>query len=203
MADDPVMSTAVTLDTAATEPSPPAGRMRTRLARLGSRPPSGDPALEPLFRVVRATHPKADLAIIQRAYEVAERCHRNQTRKSGDPYITHPLAVASILAELGMTPPTLCAALLHDTVEDTSYTIGRLREDFGDEVALLVDEQLDLLELARVERREREVLELPLDRVDAQAVRERREDLERLLRLLLLLLLGHRADRAHVVQPVG
>ena len=139
MADDPVMTTAVPLDTAVTDVSPSTGRMRTRLARLGGRPMSAHPALEPLFRVVRGTHPKADLAIIERAYATAERCHRHQTRKSGDPYITHPLAVATILAELGMTPPTLCAALLHDTVEDTAYTIDRLRVDFGDEVALLVD----------------------------------------------------------------
>ncbi|MGH3366972.1 MAG: HD domain-containing protein, partial [Nocardioidaceae bacterium] len=95
--------------------------------------------LEPLFRIVRGTHPKADLGIIERAYLIAERHHRNQNRKSGDPYITHPLAVATILAELGMTPPTLCAALLHDTVEDTSYTLDALRADFGDEIALLVD----------------------------------------------------------------
>ena len=65
------------------------------------------------------THPKADLRILEQAYDVAERHHRDQRRKSGDPYITHPLAVTTILAELGMTPPTLCAALLHDTVEDT------------------------------------------------------------------------------------
>jgi GTP diphosphokinase / guanosine-3',5'-bis(diphosphate) 3'-diphosphatase len=123
--------------------SPPGpGRLRTRarLARLGGgRQSSIDPVLEPLFRIVRGTHPKADLAIIERAYCTAEQHHRNQLRKSGDPYITHPLAVATILAELGMTPPTLCAALLHDTVEDTTYTIDALRSDFGDEVALLVD----------------------------------------------------------------
>ncbi len=65
--------------------------------------------------------------------------HEGQTRKSGDPYITHPLAVAAILAELGMTAPTLCAALLHDTVEDTDYTLEELRKDFGDEVVRLVD----------------------------------------------------------------
>ncbi|HWM00384.1 MAG TPA: bifunctional (p)ppGpp synthetase/guanosine-3',5'-bis(diphosphate) 3'-pyrophosphohydrolase [Nocardioidaceae bacterium] len=92
-----------------------------------------------MFRIVRGTHPKADLGIIERAYATAEGHHRNQSRKSGDPYITHPLAVATILAELGMTPPTLCAALLHDTVEDTTYTLDALRGDFGDEVALLVD----------------------------------------------------------------
>ncbi|MEJ7629155.1 MAG: bifunctional (p)ppGpp synthetase/guanosine-3',5'-bis(diphosphate) 3'-pyrophosphohydrolase [Nocardioidaceae bacterium] len=112
--------------------------MRARLARIG-RAQSGDPVLEPLFKVVRATHPKADLAIVERAYLTAERYHRGQTRDSGDPYITHPLAVTSILAELGMTPTTLCAALLHDTVEDTSYTLAQLTTDFGDEVALLVD----------------------------------------------------------------
>ena len=116
----------------------PTQRMRARLARIG-RAQSGDPVLEPLFKVVRATHPKADLALVEQAYRTAERHHRGQTRNSGDPYITHPLAVTSILAELGMTPPTLCAALLHDTVEDTSYTLAQLTADFGDEVALLVD----------------------------------------------------------------
>jgi len=113
-------------------------RMRTRLARIG-RGSSSDPVLEPLFRVVRETHPKADLAIVEKAYKTAEQYHRGQTRKSGDPYITHPLAVTTILAELGMTPPTLCAALLHDTVEDTPYTLQQLTTDFGEEVALLVD----------------------------------------------------------------
>jgi guanosine-3',5'-bis(diphosphate) 3'-pyrophosphohydrolase len=117
----------------------PAQRMRRRLARLGSRQPNVNPVLEPLFRTVRANHPKADLAVLERAYVVAERCHRDQLRKSGDPYITHPLAVATILADLGMTPPTLCAALLHDTVEDTDYTLDALRRDFGDEIAGLVD----------------------------------------------------------------
>jgi GTP diphosphokinase / guanosine-3',5'-bis(diphosphate) 3'-diphosphatase len=115
-------------------------RTRARLARLsGGRQAAANPVLEPLFRIVRGTHPKADLGIIERAYVTAERHHQGQLRKSGDPYITHPLAVATILAELGMTPPTLCAALLHDTVEDTSYTIDGLRKDFGEEVALLVD----------------------------------------------------------------
>ncbi|HET7326628.1 MAG TPA: bifunctional (p)ppGpp synthetase/guanosine-3',5'-bis(diphosphate) 3'-pyrophosphohydrolase [Nocardioidaceae bacterium] len=114
-------------------------RTRARLARLGSRQAGSHPVLEPLFRIVRGTHPKADLSIIARAYETADRHHATQSRKSGDPYITHPLAVATILAELGMTSPTLCAALLHDTVEDTPYTLDALRADFGDEIALLVD----------------------------------------------------------------
>ncbi|WP_237744952.1 RelA/SpoT family protein [Kribbella catacumbae] len=115
-------------------------RVRARLARLGgTRHPNRAPMLEPLFRVVRATHPKADLAIIERAYRTAEKHHTGQLRKSGDAYITHPLAVATILAELGMTAPTLCAALLHDTVEDTDYTIDELTKDFSEEIAMLVD----------------------------------------------------------------
>ncbi|MBY9076200.1 bifunctional (p)ppGpp synthetase/guanosine-3',5'-bis(diphosphate) 3'-pyrophosphohydrolase [Nocardioides sp. WL0053] len=113
--------------------------MRARLARMATKSTAGNPVLEPLFRVVRANHPKADLALIERAYLVAEKAHGTQTRKSGDPYITHPLAVATILAEIGMTESTICAALLHDTVEDTSYTLAELRNDFGEEVALLVD----------------------------------------------------------------
>ncbi|HXH78475.1 bifunctional (p)ppGpp synthetase/guanosine-3',5'-bis(diphosphate) 3'-pyrophosphohydrolase [Nocardioides sp.] len=113
--------------------------MRSRLARIGAKAPTGNPVLEPLFRSVRANHPKADLALLERAYEVAEKMHGSQMRKSGDPYITHPLAVTTILADIGMTEPTLVAALLHDTVEDTPYTLDELRADFGDEVALLVD----------------------------------------------------------------
>ncbi len=117
-----------------------ARRMRARLARIGSRPGgTSNPVLEPLFRSVRASHPKADLALLERAYEVAERMHGSQMRKSGDPYITHPLAVTTILADIGMTEPTLVASLLHDTVEDTPYTLEELRSDFGDEVAQLVD----------------------------------------------------------------
>jgi guanosine-3',5'-bis(diphosphate) 3'-pyrophosphohydrolase len=115
-------------------------RVRARLARMaGQRTSVVNPVLEPLFRSVRQTHPKADLKIIERAYETAEECHRGQLRKSGEPYITHPLAVATILAELGMEPPTLCAALLHDTVEDTDYTLETVQADFGEEIAGLVD----------------------------------------------------------------
>jgi guanosine-3',5'-bis(diphosphate) 3'-pyrophosphohydrolase len=122
------------------QPAGPAGRrMRARLARMATKSQSGNPMLEPLFRAVRTNHPKADLELLERAYLTAERLHGTQMRKSGDPYITHPLAVTTILADIGMTEPTLVAALLHDTVEDTPYTLDELRHDFGDEVALLVD----------------------------------------------------------------
>ncbi|MGJ6979306.1 RelA/SpoT family protein [Aestuariimicrobium soli] len=120
-------------------PEQPRLRMRQRLARLGAVKSPQSAVLDPLFKVVRANHPKADLALLERAYHTAEHYHRGQLRKSGDAYITHPLAVTSILAELGMTEPTLVAALLHDTVEDTSYTMEQLTADFGDEVAGLVD----------------------------------------------------------------
>lgn len=118
-------------------------RVRARLARLGvQRSSPYNPVLEPLLRIVRGNDPKIETATlrqIERAYQVAERWHRGQKRKSGDPYITHPLAVTTILAELGMDPATLMAGLLHDTVEDTEYGLDTLRQDFGDQVALLVD----------------------------------------------------------------
>lgn len=137
----------------APKPAPPASaparsggssnRVRARLARLGvQRSSPYNPVLEPLLRIVRGNDPKTETATlrqIERAYQVAERWHRGQKRKSGDPYITHPLAVTTILAELGMDPATLMAGLLHDTVEDTEYGLDTLRRDFGDQVALLVD----------------------------------------------------------------
>ncbi len=122
-----------------TGPEQPRLRMRQRLARLGAPRSPQSAVLDPLFTVVRANHPKADLALIERAYQTAEHYHQGQVRKSGDPYITHPLAVATILAELGMTESTLVAGLLHDTVEDSLYTVAQLQADWGDEVAQLVD----------------------------------------------------------------
>ncbi len=128
---------------APTRPGASSSRVRARLARLGvQRSSPYNPVLEPLLRVVRGNDPKGDsaqLRQIESAYQVAERWHRGQKRKSGDPYITHPLAVTTILAELGMDPATLMAGLLHDTVEDTEYGLDQLRRDFGDQVALLVD----------------------------------------------------------------
>ncbi len=114
-------------------------RMRQLLSRLGAPKPQQALVLDPLLRVLRAHHPKADVALIERAYRTAEHYHTGQKRKSGDEYITHPLAVATILAELGMNESTICAALLHDTVEDTSYTVEQLTADFGPEIAAMVD----------------------------------------------------------------
>ncbi|MBW8173318.1 bifunctional (p)ppGpp synthetase/guanosine-3',5'-bis(diphosphate) 3'-pyrophosphohydrolase [Ornithinimicrobium sp. Arc0846-15] len=125
--------------TQAASTTPVVNGVRSRWARLGGGRPTSSPELDPLLRAVRATHPKADISVIERAYAVAERAHKGQMRKSGDEYITHPLAVAVILAELGMTSSTIAAALLHDTVEDTDYSLEELTEDFGSEVAHLVD----------------------------------------------------------------
>ncbi len=115
------------------------GGFRSRLARLAGSRATAPAETDELIRTLRQFHPKSDVRMVQRAYETAAILHRGQQRRSGDQYITHPLAVATILAELGMTVPTLCAALLHDTVEDTGYTLEELQEDFGEEVAALVD----------------------------------------------------------------
>src|SRR6201995_2908099 len=124
----------------AAQPVAPGAGVRRRLARLGAQRGSNvNPVLEPLIKTIRAHHPKADVRTVERAYLVAARWHKDQKRKSGDPYITHPLAVATILAELGMNTETICAALLHDTVEDTAYTLGELRSEFGEDVCELVD----------------------------------------------------------------
>ena len=104
---------------------------------LGFQGHDDDPVAK-LTRTHRTIHPSADAGVLRRSYNIAENMHRGQKRKSGDPYITHPLAVAQICAELGMDTTTLVAALLHDTVEDTDYTLEALRGDFGAEVAHLV-----------------------------------------------------------------
>ncbi|MGO4105750.1 bifunctional (p)ppGpp synthetase/guanosine-3',5'-bis(diphosphate) 3'-pyrophosphohydrolase [Leifsonia sp. YAF41] len=118
--------------------TPSAASLRRLVPRIFSRAqPVG--AVDTLIKTVRMHHPKADLAIIERAYTAAERAHSGQKRRSGEPYITHPVAVAQILADLGIGPKTVAAALLHDTVEDTEYTLDQLRADFGDEIAMLVD----------------------------------------------------------------
>ena len=100
--------------------------LRRLVPRIFSKAqPSG--AVDTLIRTVRMHHPKADIGLIERAYTVAERAHEGQKRKSGEPYITHPLAVAQILADLGIGSKTVAAALLHDTVEDTAYTLDEVR----------------------------------------------------------------------------
>lgn len=112
--------------------------LRNRLPKIFTRPVEGT-GIADVIRSAKASHPKLDFSIVERAYQVAEKAHQGQTRKSGDPYITHPVAVAQLLADLGIGPAGLAAALLHDTVEDTEYSLDQLKVDFGDEVAMLVD----------------------------------------------------------------
>ncbi|WP_086563347.1 RelA/SpoT family protein [Streptomyces africanus] len=121
-------------------------RPRIDLRRLGRAallgPAARDRLPDAISHVVdahRAHHPDADLEPLRRAYVLAESSHRGQMRKSGEPYITHPLAVTLILAELGAETTTLTASLLHDTVEDTDVTLDQVGEQFGEEVRYLVD----------------------------------------------------------------
>ncbi len=160
--------------------------LRTLLPRIFSRAqPAG--AVDRLIKTVRLHHPKADVALIERAYTAAERAHSGQKRKSGEPYITHPVAVAQILADLGIGPKTLAAALLHDTVEDTEYTLEMVRRDFGDEVAMLVDgvTKLDKLKYG--------------DSAQAETVRKMVVAMSRDIRVLVIKL----ADRLHNARTWG
>ncbi|MGE3620898.1 MAG: HD domain-containing protein, partial [Acidimicrobiia bacterium] len=105
--------------------------------RRNERPPSDEVA--PLVAAYRARHPKAPVNLINEAYLRAASAHRHQTRASGEAYIQHPLAVARIVAELGLDDVTVAAALLHDAVEDTGVTLAELEHDFGADVAAIVD----------------------------------------------------------------
>ena len=98
-----------------------------------------DTLLAPVVSALTEHHPGDKLINLERAFIVAKNAHAGQFRKSGEEYITHPVAVAAILAEFGLNEDVVIAALLHDTVEDTTYSLSDLRKDFGDEIALLVD----------------------------------------------------------------
>ena len=156
------------------------------MPRIFSRAPSRD-GVEQLVRTVRTHHPKGDSAIIERAYQVAAKAHATQKRQSGEPYITHPLAVAQILADLGLGPRAIAAALLHDTVEDTDYRLDQLTADFGDEVAMLVDgvTKLDKVKYG--------------DAAQAETVRKMIVAMSKDIRVLLIKL----ADRLHNARTWG
>ncbi|HNP15613.1 MAG TPA: bifunctional (p)ppGpp synthetase/guanosine-3',5'-bis(diphosphate) 3'-pyrophosphohydrolase, partial [Terrimesophilobacter sp.] len=159
---------------------------RALLPRLFSKAqPAG--AVDRLIKTVRTQHPKADIGIIERAYRAADSAHEGQLRRSGEPYITHPIAVAQILADLGIGPVTIAAALLHDTVEDTDYTLERVREDFGDEIAMLVDgvTKLDKLKYG--------------DSAQAETVRKMVVAMSKDIRVLVIKL----ADRLHNARTWG
>ena len=106
---------------------------------------------------VRAYSPKAKLDLIRRAYEIAQKAHQGQTRVSGEAYIIHPLHVAEILTELHLDDVTISAALLHDVVEDTTYTLDQMKELFGEEVAMLID---GVTKLGRLQYKSKEEAQL-------------------------------------------
>ena len=108
--------------------------------------------LEKLLEQLPEAYSVADKELVMRAYEVAEEAHRDQKRHSGEPYINHCIAVASILAELKVPADVIAAGLLHDTVEDTKVTMADIRRDFGDTVKLLVDGVTKLTHLPRISR---------------------------------------------------
>ena len=159
---------------------------RALLPRLFSRSETGG-ALERILRALRQTNPRADVAIVERAYQVAKTAHEGQLRKSGEPYITHPLAVAEILVELGIGAKTIAAALLHDTVEDTAYTLEAVTRDFGAEIGLLVDgvTKLDRLKLG--------------EDAQAETVRKMVVAMSKDIRVILIKL----ADRLHNARTWG
>ena len=161
--------------------------LRNRLPRLFAKSGPYATELGEILRVAKLNHPKADLSIIERAFTTAEEAHREQKRRSGEPYITHPLAVTQILAELGIGPITLAASLLHDTVEDTDYSLEMLTKDFGPEVAMLVDgvTKLDKVKFG--------------DHAQAETVRKMVVAMSKDIRVLVIKL----ADRLHNARTWG
>ena len=161
--------------------------LRNRLPRLFAKSGPYAAELGEILRIAKLNHPKADLSIIERAFATAEEAHREQKRRSGEPYITHPLAVTQILAELGIGPITLAASLLHDTVEDTDYSLEMLNKDFGPEVAMLVDgvTKLDKVKFG--------------DHAQAETVRKMVVAMSKDIRVLVIKL----ADRLHNARTWG
>ncbi len=150
--------------------------------------PEHDPILDPLLASYRKHHPKASIARIVGAFELGSQAHSTQTRKSGEPYITHPVAVATVLAELGLDDITLAAAILHDAVEDTGVTLDDLVTRFGPEVAQIVDG------VTKLER-------LQFDSKEAQQAATMRKMLVAMAKDLRVLLIKL-ADRLHNMRTI-
>src|ERR1700756_3189083 len=119
-------------------------------------PPQVEQAYRTLEDKVRAVRPKEDLAGLERAYRFSADAHRGQKRKSGEPYILHPLAVAHILADMQMDLVCIESGLLHDTVEDTKATLEQVREAFGEDVARCVDGIAKLSKISFANREDRQ-----------------------------------------------
>ncbi len=160
--------------------------LRSRLPKIFTRPAEGSGIAE-VLKSAKSSHPKLDFSVVEKAFVVASRAHEGHLRKSGDPYITHPVAVAQLLADLGIGPAGLAAALLHDTVEDTDYSLEELRSDFGEEIAMLVDgvTKLDKVKFG--------------DNAQAETVRKMVVAMSKDIRVLVIKL----ADRLHNARTWG
>ncbi len=165
------------------------GKRRGVLARLRPVETPADTGFDRLARKLRTTSPKADLRLITHAYEFAADSHREQRRASGEDFIEHPLAVAEILAELGLDTTTIVASLLHDVVEDTEISLDDIRREFGDEVGVIID---GLTKLDRIEFRSKE-------HQQAENLRKMMIAMARDIRVLLIKL----ADRLHNMRTIG
>lgn len=180
------------------------------------------PLLENLIETLPESYSVVDRETIMHAYRYAEEAHKEQKRASGEPYITHCVAVAMILAEMRVQPAVVAAGLLHDTVEDTTVTLADLRREFGDEVAQLVDGVTKLTHLPRVSRADQHDAQMfgqiPEKEEDAQETlidspvgRDRRKDLanETLRKTFLAMgddirvILIKLADRLHNMRTLG
>ena len=171
-------------------PQPPPRRGgRLPRPRLRRGEPAGESAIDPVLKKVRSYNPKADTREIARAFAYAEAAHEGQRRRSGEDFITHPVAVTGILADLRLDTTTLEAALLHDTVEDTATTVDDIEEGFGPEVARIVD---GLTKLERFDFRSRE-------HEQAENVRKMMVAMAGDIRVLLIKL----ADRLHNMRTLG
>jgi GTP diphosphokinase / guanosine-3',5'-bis(diphosphate) 3'-diphosphatase len=148
-----------------------------------------EPDIEPLLRRMRHRNPRADQALVRRAFGVAKAQHDGQLRKSGVPFVAHPLGVATIVADLGLDVTSVIAALLHDTVEDTSMTLEQVEEQFGPEVAKITD---GLTKLDRIGFESREAAQ-------AETIRKMVVAMARDIRVLVVKL----ADRLHNMREVG
>ena len=148
-----------------------------------------DAQFEGLVETFVARQPDGDEALLRRAYQVAARAHAGQVRQTGDPFITHPIAVARILAEYGLDQSTLAAALMHDVVEDTDATLGELETEFGEEIAMLIDgvTKLDRIKSSTWEERQ------------AGTIRKMAVAMAKDIRVLLIKL----ADRTHNMRTVA
>ncbi|MBI1956372.1 MAG: bifunctional (p)ppGpp synthetase/guanosine-3',5'-bis(diphosphate) 3'-pyrophosphohydrolase, partial [Acidobacteria bacterium] len=109
-----------------------------------------------LLKKIKQARPNEDLDLLRRAYQFSAQCHLRQVRLSGKPYLSHPLEVAHILADLRLDLPTIATALLHDVVEDTGVTLEKIRQNFGEEVAHLVEGVTKVNKLDFVSREERQ-----------------------------------------------